>query len=112
MQQVDATGRFIASNNRAAHKMATASGDVASAMARRIQLPTLCKHDSLDIAQLNSLAQRSHRIPRRNELLRQVPREPLLHNRPADHRVLQLLPAIDLVPPGHAAGVVMVDVLE
>ena len=51
----------------------------------------------LHVAQRHGFGQRRERVPLRHELVGEVAREPHIHHRPRDRRVVQLLRRVDLV---------------
>src|SRR5579862_1196816 len=67
---------------------------------------------SLRIADLERLIQRLARILRIVVLVRQPSRVAGFHDRLGHGSVVQLLGTVDLVPPGHAAGVKMAEPLD
>src|SRR5213079_443134 len=65
----------------------------------------------LYVAQGDRFPQRRQRIARRDELVREVARETGADDRAAHRRPVHLLRPVQLVTPGHAARVVVADVL-
>src|SRR6185436_17480575 len=105
----------MASTSRAHTSSATAGRLVVNQNARRNADRTRRgggAGGSSDIAQLERLAERAHRVARGDELLGEVAGEALVRDGLADGGVLELLGLVELVAAGDAAGVVVADVLE
>lgn len=66
----------------------------------------------LHVTKLHGLAQRGERVTRGDEFMGKVAGVPGIDNRARDGGPVQLLPVVQLVAIGHAAGVKMADPLD